>query len=838
MTFAPPRRGRAPLASLIVGLVALAAALWVGFRPIGPVPPLGGFLSPVRGVWALARTAELPTDASARIATLDANVEVRYDERGVPHIFAASELDALRALGYVVARDRLFQLELQARASAGRLTELVGEAALDADREMRRIGLPWGARAKLAAISPGSDAMRALEAYADGVNTYIASLRDADLPLEYRLLNARPQQWRPEHTMLLLMRMAHTLAWSDFELDRAMIEARIGATATDALFPRDAWLQEPIQPNGQSSPRLERSRLPLPAPQPDSAAALRARTLAALSPRRDADTQGAVGSNSWAVSPSRSRSGHALLANDPHLNLSLPSTWYEAHLVVPDSLNVYGVTLPGATGIILGLNRDIAWGSTNVGADVADYYVERVDDARAPTQYEVDGEWRPLEREVSEYRGRSGELLATDTLYRTHRGPMEHVGTSWISRRWLVLDPSDELDAFRTVQRARSVTEFLNAMERYQSPAQNLIVADRQGNIGIRSNGRYPVRPGDGRGDRLFDGTSRSSDWTGWIEPAEAPESVNPPQGYLASANQQPVDPRNDRRYFGNEWPSPWRAAHINALLRANDRVGPDDMRAYQTDPGNARADAFVPLLLAAAASLPDDTTLARAARLLSEWDRRFTPENARAVLFEAAMSELNRLTWDELSADSVPTSETPQRLIASPPEDVLLALTADPQSVWWDRPVTPARETRDQILGAALAGALRRVESDRGPVERGGWRWSGIRFANIWHPLRIPALSALRIPVQGGRENLNPSSGTGTHGASWRLVAELGPTVRGWATYPGGQSANALSSRYRDRIDGWQRGALDTLRLPASPADLGPAQSRAVLVLSPGRGQ
>lgn len=812
-----------------LGAALLTAALWVGSQRVGTVPPLGALLDPAHGVWALATRATHPVAAHAAIPTLTDRVDIRYDDRGVPHIFARNELDAARALGYVVARDRLFQLELQTRAAAGTLTELVGARALGVDREARSIGLPWGAHRKFAALDSTSMASRTLAAYADGVNAYIDGMSAAELPLEYRLLNAKPQRWEREHSMLLLVRMGYTLAWSDFELRRARIEARIGRAATDALFPREAPVQEPIQPNGQRAARVDNRAFP--GPQPDSAAAALARVLASLPEPRE----GQQASNNWAVAPKRSMSGHALLANDPHLELSLPSVWYEAHVVVPDSLDVYGVTFPGAPTIVLGLNRNIAWGATNVGADVADYYIEEVDAAAAPTQYRLDGAWKPLVTSIETYRSPSGAILGTDTLRYTHRGPLSRAGQRWISRRWMVLEPSADLDVFRASTRARSVAEFFSAMDAFESPAQNFVVADRAGHIGIRSTGRYPVRPGDGRGDRLFDGTTSTSDWRGRITPRDAPQAIDPAQGFVVSANQQPADPRVYHAYLGMDWASPWRAMHINEILRADSTMTSLRMRTMHTDPGSARADAFVPLLLAAGRAEVRagraDSVVARAVDLLAEWDRRYTPDNQRAVLFENAMTELARATWDELASDS-----SGNALIARPWDQVLFALARDPSNVWWDRRATPTRETRDAVMAASLRAALERTIRERGAPADGGWRWSAIRHANIWHALRLPALSALGLAVQGGSETISPSFGDGTHGASWRLVAELGPTVRAWGIYPGGQSANPVSPHFRDRIETWRRGELDSLRIPATLPQLDARHTAASLTLDPRR--
>jgi penicillin amidase len=814
--------------------VVLAAALWVGARPTGAIPPLGQFFDPWRGVWTLAAGARRPDSLSATIGTLTAEVRVVYDDRGVPHIFASNELDALRALGYAVAQDRLFQLELQTRAALGTLTELFGARAIEVDRDIRRLGLPWGAERKFRALEAGSDDMRALEAYADGVNAYIDQLSPSQMPFEYRLLNRQPQRWRPEYTMALLVRMGYTLAYSDFELVRPEIEGIIGGAATDALFPRNVWVQEPIQPNTGSAAPLKPARIP--APLPDSASAAFAKIIAALRGPASREFEQVVGSNSWVVAPSRSATGHALLANDPHLELSLPSIWYEAHIVVRDSMDVYGATFPGAPSIVLGLNRDVAWGATNVGADVADYYVETVDDSVSPRRYMLDGAWRDLELRTESYFGgarmKSHEIFAIDTLRFTHRGPMMRVGKRWISMRWVVLEPSNDFAAFRRAQHARSVRDYFDAMSGFRSPAQNFTAADRGGHIAIRSTGAFPRRS---RGDRLFDGAVSASDWKEWI--AVPPQAFDPGQGFAASANQQPADPRVYADYLGNEWPSPWRAMRINTLLRNDSSITADEMRQFQTDPGSARADAFVPFLLAAARSAGADSVTQRAASLLAQWDRRYTPESERAALFEIAMRVLALYTWDELAArDSAGARR--ESLVATPNETALLALMHDSTNVWWDRLATAPRETRDMTVAAALREGLVRLERERGPEREGRWRWSQMRFANIWHALRVPAMSALDLSVQGGTGTLNPSSGNGVHGASWRLVAELGPKIRAWGTYPGGQSANPISAHFRDRIETWRRGELDSLRIPRVPADLARQHTSSTLLLAPGAGR
>lgn len=826
------------VATLVVAAATFAGALYVGVVPIGRLAPMGALLDPARGVWAVARGAELPHDASVRVPGMTDSVRVMYDDRGVPHIFAQNEGDLMRAFGFVVARDRLFQMELQTRAVAGTITELAGgTATLPLDREARAQGLAWGAERKWAAIPDTSSSRRLVQAYADGVNAYIAQMRPADLPFEYHLLGARPQAWKPQYTYYLLARMALTLSWNDEELRRSGVDALVGARAADALFPDNAPIQEPIQPvPGRTAPRIDATRLPPPAARESAHVAIasafeRAATSPTLGALRGDGSEVAVGSNNWAVSPKRTAAGHALLSGDPHLQLTLPSIWYEVHLVVPGVIDTYGVTIPGGPIIPIGFNRSMAWTATNTGADVLDYYEETVDDAQHPTKYRLDDAWKPLEPRIEVVRGRGQVTLAVDTIYHTHRGPMVRVGGRWLSRRWTGLDTSDEGKTLALADKAHSVDEWMTVMGDYAVPAQNFLTADTLGHIAIRSTGHYPLRGANARGNHIADGSKSASDWQGWWPVARYPQAKDPAQGYLASNNQQPKDPQVDPAYFGSNWPAPFRAMRINALLRADSQVTPDAMRRFQTDPTSEQTTFFLPAMLDAVSRATVagaiDTAAVRGAALLGEWDGRFTQDNERAVLYDAAMDELTQRTWDELRR--APNA----RRGATPSVTVLATLMHDPNSLWWDDRATPQRETRDSILVASVGAAYRRVAKQYGPPGP-RWRWSGIRTATVNHLLRLPGLGRSKIPMSSGRGTLSPSDGDGTHGASWRFVVELGPEVRAWGTYPGGQSGNPASVRYDDRLAVWTAGALDTLRFPRRAQDI--AVPRATLTIHPER--
>lgn len=852
-------RGRIPLfppktsmaRNIPVAVLSLAAGLgatWLGVRGVGVIPPLGALLSPAVGLWANT-TDDLPKSATAKIPGLTDAVDIRYDSRSVPHLFAKTELDAVRALGYVVARDRLFQLELQSRAGEGTLTELVGDVALPADQDTRHLGMPRAAEQALQRADTNGTLYKILVAYADGINAYRTSLSTAQLPMEYKLLQKTPRAWLPVHSMHLLQRMGYTLAHAPIELDLVQARSLVGDSAARALWDSSSPLQEPIQPAPRNAPREAFS--PLPAPGAPDPAALR--QLAALGTsagalywQRDAvlpaeerlalQQERAFASNNWAVAPQRSASGKALLAGDPHLELTLPSIWFEVHMVVPGLMDVGGVTIPGLPGVAIGYTPAFAWSFTNTGADVMDFWRETVNDAARPTSYELDGQQQPLEARVEQYRNKTGALIATDTVYYTHRGPMRQQGREWLSMRWTVLEAGTELMGFYSGLRATTASAFLDSLATYYlAPAQNMIVADTAGTIAIRSTGRHPIRANRGRGTEILDGRTRANDWTGFRTLSQYPQSFNPTQGYLASANQEPIDPQLDSLYLGTDAHYEiWRALQINRLLRADSAMTPDKMRGFHTNPGSVRAEKYGPVLVAAAQTRmkQGDTSksLAAAEAILRAWDMRYTRDNAGARLFETALARTASLLWDEF----IPAGKTAPAV--RPSDSRLLQLIADSGSAWWDdRRTSNVREDRDQLLARALVAAYDTLVADFGDPAKTPWTWGRVAPAKPRHLLRLDGFSAPDTPIDGGRGTLNPSVGSayGNFGASWRMVVELDKAPRIRAVYPGGQSGNPGSPRYLDRLSLWGSGTLDSVRTPRTPGDLAASDIRATLTIT-----
>ncbi len=802
------------MARFISSIFLLSIVLYWGNSRLGSLPPLLNFLDPAHGVWMISNTEDQSDLILKPIEGLSDKIQIIYDNRQVPHIYAQTIEDVLLGLGYAVARDRLFQLELQTRSTAGTLTEILGERVLPLDRQARQLGLAWAAEKNHSELAPTSESHRYQAAYAQGVNAWIGEMTASKLPLEYHLLGQKPMEWLPQYSAYLNKNMGWTLSMKNTERRKTLAARLVGEDAANALFPVNSWIQEPIQPNGQKQPRFD----PIPLAEPgdpyagprDSPSDLSLFTLPEeLDQNHFLETT--LGSNNWAISASRSSNGNPIISGDPHLNLTLPSIWYEVHLSVPGELDVYGVTIPGSPSILIGFNRNVAWTFTNTGSDVMDFYKEQVDDPQDPKAYIVDNQWQYFEKRVETYVGTEGSVIQTDTILHTHRGPVAEEDNVYTSMRWTVLEESGELDALVAIAKATSVDDWMSGMESWMAPTQNGLVIDRLGNIAIRSVGRYPIRPFDTSGDQIYDGSISDNDWKSWLDISDYPGSINPEQGYLTSSNQQPVDPTLYKSYLGSDWPPPWRAMRINQLLRSDPTYTLEDLIEFQTDPGSARADIFVAAFLNAANTFGYDSSPSaqEAISLLSEWDRLYTKSNERAILFEAAMNKLAENTWDELEDEE-------GRAVVRPGSTVLAALLQTPDNKWWDdRSTTDRQENRDDILIKSIDQAFETIKNQYGTKSEGGWRWDKVQTANIYHLMNIPGLSALGVPVQGGPETLSPNSGSGRHGASWRMVVELGDSIIAKGVYPGGQSGNPLSPAYKNRLDDWSSGNLQDLYFP-----------------------
>ncbi|WP_128545563.1 penicillin acylase family protein [Larkinella soli] len=807
------------LKALLFGAVTIALTIALN-RQWGSVPAFGRLLSPFEGFWQNAEKPGMEPEQTLSIPGAREEIVVRYDELGVPHIFARNDYDVYFAQGYVTARDRLWQMEFQTHAAAGRISELIGDRALELDRYNRRLGMVYGAEQTLRGMMADPVSREVVEAYTAGINAWINRLRPSTYPLEYKLLGYSPEPWTPLKVALLLKQMTQTLAAGADDLLMTNVLQKLGPAVTANLFPDYPFREDPIIPAGTKwdfSP----ATIPLPPPLngPDSLLSLHW-------PGHDHG----VGSNNWAVGGQKTAGGYPILANDPHLNLTLPSIWYQIQLVSP-TMNVYGVSLPGSPAVIIGFNRDVAWGVTNVGADVLDFYKIRFRDGRR-TEYLHGNQWKPVRRRVEVIRVK-GKPDVVDTVLYTHHGPIVYrpdekpfrnnipVG---YAARWVAHEVDNTLKTFHILNRAVTYDDYVKALAFYSAPAQNFVFANARKDIAISPNGRFPLKWRD-QGKFLLDGTNPAHDWQGWVPADQNPRVKNPPRGFVSSANQSPTDPGYPY-YLNWEFESPERAMRINQTLAAMQRATVDSIRRLQNDVYNLRAARFLPVLLPRVRRNGFTAVQAQALTTLSRWNYQNDTASVGATIFGEWIDFLDDAIWqDELS--------DPSRPLRHPNiSRTLQLLTEEPASVWFDNVRTPDRkETIDDIVTGSFRAAVDSLAARYGPVGA-RWHWASHKGTGIRH--LIPGLDAFsRLNVQiGGGPNIVNAAGRRA-GPSWRMVVQTGPAVRAYGVYPGGQSGNPGSPYYMNMIDTWRKGELYELLYLKSAADSHP-RLKSTLKLTP----
>lgn len=818
-------------------------ALWVGLGAVllvflgrgctiregaAGVPPLGVLLDPWDGLYRTARQAEHPAAQEVALPGLDGPVVVERDRRGVPHLFAESDRDAVRALGYVVAQDRLFQLDFLPRVAAGRLAEVFGEGSLATDRYLRRTGMALGAARNLERIqAEGGIEWDLVRWYAEGVNAYLAGLDPADLPFEFRLLGYRPARFRPLDAILLMQYFAYDLTYRSSDSDYATLREALGVAEFERLYPLHSPLSVPIIPEPGGVP-ADASTRPVLGASPAGVAgagvagALAYRHLAAALAGTFAEGfRDGKGSNNWAVGPSRSATGAPILAGDMHLSLTLPAIWYEVHLVTP-TMNVYGVTTPGSPLPIEAFNDHVGWAYTNTGADVVDHYRLELD--ATGRRYRYDGAWRPLEARADTIHVRGG-APQPDTLWLSHWGPLVEKGEGEaVAVRWTAHEPSRNLAALWGMNRARGYDDFQAALRLWDTPMQNILYADRAGNIAIRSTGYLPVRA-SGRADGLLDGSTDAAAWVGRVPFDELPHAWNPAQGFLSSTNQQPAD-STYLYYLGHDWRSTYRSLRIDSLLRGQDRHSVDDLKRYQADVHVVQRDLFVPLLDTLGGLSPRADSLRG---WLQAWDGAAGVDAFEPLLLDEWLGVLDALAWDEA------VFEGRRR----PGQAVLYRLLREaPASPWLDVQGTPAVEDASALLRRALEQTVDTLALAYG-WGTSRWRWGDHHHIVFRHLTQSAALRPLwrgPLPFPGFESTLSPAGGrTTTHSASWRVVVDFsGARPQGYGVYPGGQSGNPFSDLYDEHIAAYVGFQHYVLERPTQPGALDARRVASRLVLRP----
>ncbi len=828
-------------------LLFLAMVISLGNRNIAGLPPLGKFLNPFLGFWQNAEPG-VPHDAKLRLPGLIEPVAISFDRRGVPHIFAQNAHDLYFAQGYVTARDRLWQMEAEAMAAAGRLAEILGPDLLEHDRFQRRMGIPRAAEKALELFRQDGESYDAAEAYAQGVNAYIDGLSPGRWPLEYKLLDYAPSRWTPLNTALIIKHMQWTLSAGGNDLALSNTLAKFGPEFLQRFFPSrregvppvipagTPWhFPKPSQPvdTGTPAPSAVMPSLPEPLPK------------LAPDPRPGYDQERKPdpgnGSNNFVISAARTHTGYPLLANDPHLNLSLPSVWYETQLTDPD-FSAYGVALPGTPSLLIGFNRKIAWGMTNGQDDVFDWYRLTFRDSTL-SDYLQGGKWKPVRRQIEVLHVR-GAPDVIDTVIYTQYGPvpLKSGERPWNNNepalhalRWLALDPSDEILATLRVTRSQDFQEFSDALKTFHCPAQNFAFASTNGDIAMLHHGLLP-RKWAGQGRIPLEGSQPGNDWSGWLAREEEPSVLNPPQGWLASANQNPTDSTYPY-YLGADFLNSARAERLGQLLASSDSVDVDRAFGFMLDDYDLHAARTLPMLLRHLGRPTLSPRDSAALHALSHWDYRCRSNRIAPVLFDRWWRALYHSVWqDEFGGDGEhyqwPSKEETWRL-----------MTVDPASDWFDDITTPEKETLHILVARAFVEAcaasqagpsldqIKLRQSDEvtrrsvAPDSEIGWsdtfvKWSRYRPVEIRHLANLPALSRMNISTGGCAECVNALKSQ--HGPSWRMVVAMDRKPRGYGIYPGGQSGNPGSRHYDDFIDDWAAGRHYALSFMESPSGSG----------------
>lgn len=755
-------------------------------------------------VWGWVHMRRSLPQAQSRVTVAGRGpVQIVRDEHGVPSLTAARDEDVYFAMGYVHAQDRMWQLEFQRRVVQGRLSEVLGRKALHQDAWMRTLGLHRSARTAWDALS--EPAKHSLTAYADGVNAWLGEKHP--LPVEFQLLGVKPEPWTAIDSLAWSKMFALNLAGNlDKETAKYVAQQTLTPEQTAFFF-------------------SSRDRA-VPAPDREQTASLARIGASQRSIERELNIGGKyAGSNAWVVSGKLTRDGTAILANDPHLGLQMPSVWYPV-VQQGKSLRASGMTLVGLPVVIFGQNQHIAWGGTNLTADVQDLYFERVD-GRGGNRYLADGQWETIETTVESIPVASEFPAALHKpinpvrmeVRRTRNGPIisDVHGriTQPVSLRWTALAADDRsYESFYRLSYARDWSSFRELFRDYVAPALNMLYADQGGNIGHLVVGRIPVRK-SGDGSVPVPGWEPEHAWTGVIPFDELPATFNPEKGYIVSANDKGIG--DDYPYFiSDDWAPPERAARIEGLLREklarSGRITFDDHQPIQTDLVSLSAKKLLPLLTAVKAQNPRQQ---EALQLLRAWDGAMDKESAAASIFNGWMRALgNELFASVVTEDWVRGSERgylSEVLGGAPPDVVYKALT-DPKETWCSRNGTTRR--CETMLSASLDVALDELEKLAGS-DPDDWQWGAIHQTSYTHQpfSQVKGLSSLferKVASGGGQDTVavssyvfrTPDGYLGTLGAGFRQIIQLGRgTNRHLYMNSTGQSANVFSSHYADMV-------------------------------------
>ena len=798
------RRYKHHIAILISSILIAGLFILPMFSPLLP-----RILHPLNGSFGSLRIAFL--EGFIELQGLEGEVQVLYDQLGIPHIYAENELDAYRVMGFLHAKDRFFQMDVMRRLAQGRLSELFGDLTLDMDKEFRQLGLYISAYKTLDYISNSTDFSREYEvllAYTDGVNQFLRYLKSNGIMLtEYSLLGVEPEEWRPVDSISIGKFMAWSLSWSMEDLRLQYLVNRNGLDILVDLDLLDRSLNTPILESftikmgeNLTLSTSEKSFKEVPVEG-------MVNSLEGLEEVKNIFGF-VLGSNNWVVSGELTRDGYPIVANDPHLSLTAPPIWYYMALTFGDGFKILGASLPGTPVILLGRNNYVAWGFTNVGPDVTDFYYFVWDGDR----YLYRGEWYNIDRRVEEIKVKvdDGYKVVEYVVNETVIGPIYEYKDERYAMRWTGSEVTLEMIAVLRYNYARNIYELIDAARYFHVAPQNLVAADVEGNILYYPAGLYPVRNstylgevGDRKlfnlGFLPFNASRGEGEWIGYIEFEDIPHAINPEEGFIVTANNKVVG--KYPFYLGWSWADRYRYMRIKTLLM--EKAGSltlEDMMTIQIDMRSYAAESIIPYALDIIRDKPLEDRYMEAFKLLDYWDYRMTPDSQAAPLYVLWLYNIHKGLWGDIIGDLsigfIPLETT---------EAVLKGYLAGSLGSFgrWVGDV-------EEIVYRAFLDAVDRLYMEVGSIDE--WRWGDIIKYSITHFMgeALPWFNYKIYDGQGGFYTVFPAGFSPdmppyriSSSQSMRSIYLLdGESTSIYFALPGGNIGNVFSPHYEDLLD------------------------------------
>ena len=788
------------LKSYFIITITILVTLYLNIN-VGKVPPIAKFLNPFQGFWQNAESLsynQFPTHLS--ITGLEDSVSIHLDQNLIPHIQAKNDKDLYFVQGYITAFHRLWQMEFQTHAAAGRLSEIVGSIAIPYDRLQRRKGMVYAAKNSLQKVQENILSNEMVTAYTAGINAYINSLNYKKLPIEYKLLSYAPEQWTPLKTSLMSIQMADILSGYEQSLQNIHAFHLLGEKKCSFLYPECEINYQPIIP--KNTPWNFKAA-PIKFIMPDNATNTEAYLPITFKKSSPPNKLPLHGSNNWAVSGTKTVTKYPYLANDPHLNLRLPAIWYGVHLQSP-TLNVAGTSLPGTPGILIGFNKSIAWGVTNAAWAVRDWYAIQFKDS-TNTEYYYDNLLLKSRSVTEEIKVKNKQSVYDEVIY-THLGPIVYDENFTdpnhyknLSMKWIGHQPGNELLTFYLINRAENLQDFEHALHYYNIPAQNFAFASIKNDIAMQVGGKLPVRYKN-QGKSIMPGNSINYEWQNYIPTDHFPRIVNPIQGYVSSANERTTDKSYPYYYF-QFYEENYRNRRINNILSQLTKIDEKAMMRLQNDNYNLAAEESMPFLLSHIDTTQLDKDQQLAYNSLIEWDFKNEIEQIAPSIFKAWQEQIGDMLWSSLHKHPVAISKPSFY-------QSMYILKNNAIGLYLDLETYPT-------LQALITDSFKKtvqILKDWQKVHKKPYKWGDYRAIDIPHLAQIPSFGVQRLRMNGGESIVNANDGS--HGTSMKLIVSLGKDPKAWLIYPGGQSGNPGSPYYINFLEHWRTGKYITLSL------------------------